>query len=750
MNSETNRVTIKLYQLPFLAIFIYLFITFLPLPGPVKTGLDPSWSYGIAHAVQKQLIFGKDIIFTYGPLGYLISSPAFNQNFFQIIIFRWSVYLFLFIVSILRIITTKNYIRQIFLFSSIVFPLLIGSPYIGVGFSSDYQILFIVLTILSFNDIIQKRTRLIFFLLGCISGFCFLTKFTLGIYTFGVCTLYLLVSCCQSIIRKSDAEFNSYFFALINFVLSSFSISFIFLSPHLSFSYLLKVIFYLILAGSIGASIWLIQKQFKSRFKYKSQKLNKLLSIFKNNFLLPQLIFYAIYLCLLAQSILLSHSPSLIDYLTNSWEISSGYSSAMSIVGNKTELVLAISAIFLIACIMLFVAEEGYVNLSLSFLFALFLSFKHGFVRQDGHVVIFAIVAPLVASLLILKISKWRYQKISYYFLIYLLFASALISLPAVDKLDRIVKLMPQPFVNAIIGLVRESPKQETLDRISYLSEINNTKFNIEKLQSITFKKSLNNLDEVQLPDNIKDLVNRKKVDIIPWEISLVAANQLNWKPRPIFQSYSAYTKSLDNLNFESYVKEPRDYIFYDFTSIDGRHPFFDEPKTFSHVLCNYQLSADASNFINTKKQVSLILLEKRNSSRCSSIFLSDKLSINWNTVYPIEISEGTITRASIKFKYSLIGKIYKTIFRAPPVMMKIDYLDGDQKTYRIIPENSENGVIVSHLPRNANEALSFWQGQLPARVSSFYFQTSNPLLYTTTIEIIFRDTNYLNNSQIK
>jgi hypothetical protein len=129
---------------------------------------------------------------------------------------------------------------------------------------------------------------------------------------------------------------------------------------------------------------------------------------------------------------------------------------------------------------------------------------------------------------------------------------------------------------------------------------------------------------------------------------------------------------------------------------------------------------------------------------------LSDKLSINWNTVYPIEISEGTITRASIKFKYSLIGKIYKTIFRAPPVMMKIDYLDGDQKTYRIIPENSENGVIVSHLPRNANEALSFWQGQLPARVSSFYFQTSNPLLYTTTIEIIFRDTNYLNNSQIK
>ena len=117
---------------------------------------------------------------------------------------------------------------------------------------------------------------------------------------------------------------------------------------------------------------------------------------------------------------------------------------------------------------------------------------------------------------------------------------------------------------------------------------------------------------------------------------------------------------------------------------------------------------------------------------------MSDKSSITWNTDYSIKISDGIITRASIKFKYSLIGKIYKTIFRAPPVMMKIDYLDGDHKTYRIIPENSENGVIVSHLPRNASEALSFLQGQLPARVISFSFQTTNSLLYSPTIEIVF------------
>ncbi|MFM6372446.1 MAG: hypothetical protein ACKPGN_30210, partial [Dolichospermum sp.] len=45
-------------------LFIYVFIAFLPIPSPIKMGLDPSWSYVISQAVQKQLIFGKDIIFT--------------------------------------------------------------------------------------------------------------------------------------------------------------------------------------------------------------------------------------------------------------------------------------------------------------------------------------------------------------------------------------------------------------------------------------------------------------------------------------------------------------------------------------------------------------------------------------------------------------------------------------------------------------------------------------------------------------
>src|SRR5689334_18371342 len=38
---------------------------------PVSAGLDASWAFGLNEAAAKGRIFGRDLAFTYGPLGYL-------------------------------------------------------------------------------------------------------------------------------------------------------------------------------------------------------------------------------------------------------------------------------------------------------------------------------------------------------------------------------------------------------------------------------------------------------------------------------------------------------------------------------------------------------------------------------------------------------------------------------------------------------------------------------------------------------
>ena len=75
--------------------------------------------------------------------------------------------------------------------------------------------------------------------------------------------------------------------------------------------------------------------------------------------------------------------------------------------------------------------------------------------------------------------------------------------------------------------------------------------------------------------------------------------------------------------------------------------------------------------------------------------------------------------------------------------MMQVNYSDETKIGYRMIPENSENGVIISHLPRDEQEAMSFWKGNLVAPVKSFSFEAVNPFLYKPNITIT------LNNEEI-
>lgn len=65
-------------------------------------GLDPSWRMALGWAVQHHIQFGKDFIWTYGPLGFL-ASPLFYQAhilWFLSFIFIWIISL-LFILIIL-------------------------------------------------------------------------------------------------------------------------------------------------------------------------------------------------------------------------------------------------------------------------------------------------------------------------------------------------------------------------------------------------------------------------------------------------------------------------------------------------------------------------------------------------------------------------------------------------------------------------------------------------------------------------
>lgn len=686
----------------------YCFVAFLPMPWGIGIGLDPSWQYALSRAADDKLIFGQDIIFTYGPLGYLVTGAVRNQNFLSILVFRFLVHVVLFGVAFAKIVSLKTNLQKISLALSLLFPYLIY-------LSTDYMLLFVFIILLSSNIFDSQRANLVFLVLGGVSGFCLLTKFTLGIYTLGSLFLLCLVNLYSSIKARSRIVYS--IGHLVSLVVSATTIAFIFLNPN-RISSIKQILTCLIIAGVIEFSLRLSKKRFEHRDiskvigiheqRVKVKALDWLMASWRG--------FYAAYCISLLITVFYTF-PSLINYLKSSLEISSGYSSAMSLTGSAWELGLAISEIILIVILLTKIASRKYLGFCLSLTFILWISFKQGFVRQDyAHVLIFLLSTPLIVSLCIAKSKTNSTLKFAFLIHIYVLAIA-----------------LGYCFFSTPYG-------SAAFQSLNYVNVFNETSalLNIKKTSNTLDATSLVNLNNVKLPEMVVNLLRNKRIDIFPWEISLVEANKLNWRPRPIFQSYAAYTSFLDHKNSESIIREPREYIIYQFTSIDGRHPFFDEPETFFNVLCKYGPSTDIPNFVNTPGLANLLILEKRKLSMCSSGTVDKMLSMPWNKSQTVEANDRFLIRAAVDIEYSGFGKFYKTLFRSPPVKININYTDGSANSYRIIPENSHNGVIISHLPQNDEQALSLFQGQLYNPVKSFSFSTKNSLLYKPNINVTF------------
>ena len=84
--ASPNKVSIRF--LDYFFVFLCLLITFPPVFfSEPDCNLDQSWRLAINIALKNNLIFGKDFVFTYGPLGFLSTRETYGLTAFHYLIF---------------------------------------------------------------------------------------------------------------------------------------------------------------------------------------------------------------------------------------------------------------------------------------------------------------------------------------------------------------------------------------------------------------------------------------------------------------------------------------------------------------------------------------------------------------------------------------------------------------------------------------------------------------------------------------
>jgi hypothetical protein len=218
-----------------------------------------------------------------------------------------------------------------------------------------------------------------------------------------------------------------------------------------------------------------------------------------------------------------------------------------------------------------------------SFLFPIW---KHGFVRGDtGHLVYFFGFIPVLAlALEILPCEagtarNWARVLETACCLLSLLTVQSLVFAPA-------SKSLTQPFrFLAYHARCLLRPGE-------YLRSMNSV---IESSRS-----------RARLPV-FTETIGRASVDVFGQRQIYALLNDLNYRPRPVFQSYAACNERLMSLNEQFYLsgKAPQ-YVMFDLTPIDRKFPPLEDALVLRHLLTNYEPAGAEGGFLLLKHRTSV------------------------------------------------------------------------------------------------------------------------------------------------
>ena len=305
---------------------------------------------------------------------------------------------------------------------------------------------------------------------------------------------------------------------------------------------------------------------------------------------------------------------------------------------------------------------------------------KEGFVRHDGHDLIFFAVAPLALAAFPPKRRPWLVVPGVLVLIGVLLIAA-----------DGVVPLLPRPDV-AVRSLGSEASTLASSHRAAVI--IGQSRRSLRTTYA--------------LPSRMVAMMRGQTVDISPWEQNVAwAYPQIRFDPLPVIQDYSAYTSSLDQLD-TSYVASsdaPR-FILRQPVSSDGRDPAFEPPDAQLAIECRYhQVAGDAT----------WQLLE-RGRYRCGplrSLGVATTGFGHWLQVPTAPAGDAIVAR--FQLSVGRLSSLEAVVFK--PASVNIQYNGNRKNSWRFVTATGSD----LHVLRGAS-TLGYYSGFTPPLLSSIRF----------------------------
>jgi len=385
-------------------------------------------------------------------------------------------------------------------------------------------------------------------------------------------------------------------------------------------------------------------------------------------------------------------------YLSSMTLIISGYTEAMAVAGSQL-----IWLLFLVGAgvIMLSIATQKGISISekgfLAFILAffLFIGFKAGFVRQDSHfseamncLAIGSLFLATLRSDVDFLFGSRRLLEVtlcatSFAFLPLLLFGFEI-----EGSLVNQASTGGRPTVR-LKSLINNGPKMIQLVLSQESWRLYPWDFKVWAWRE-EFEQANR---EINKTSGLNFAIHGT-ADICSYEQSSLLARALQWNPRPVLQSYSAYTPELIRRD-EKHLRDDGapDNLIFRLETIDNRLPSLDDGLSWPAMLDNYSLSDSSNEWVLLAKKPGAIRRESRYIALGTvSAKLDDDVAVP-SAAGPIFVE--------ISQRLSTAGKVISLVYKVPALSLKVTRRNGEASVYRVSANMMETGFFLSPLVTN-------------------------------------------------
>lgn len=389
------------------------------------------------------------------------------------------------------------------------------------------------------------------------------------------------------------------------------------------------------------------------------------------------------------------------DYLRTASEVAAGCARTMAVPCTTAKLV---AGLVTVACIVTAIVAGGapagrrpgarralFATWAAAFTFV---TWKHGFVRADfGHLICFhGVACVLPVAFLALPPTTAR-------------MASArgvaaligLIVLLGTWRKSSVLHELGMPF-RAAAATVRQ-----VLDPAGY-----------ERAVAASWNRSRAAL---ALPDVVAE-VGDDPIDVFGFGQTYALANGLNYEPRPVFQSYVAYTPALARLNAEFYRSERAPtWVLFDLVPVDGRLPTLEDSQCLAEILHAYRLAAEPRPFL---------LLRRRDDAGPLRRELAESGVGTVGTPVDLRRHLGHDVWLEIDVRAGPLAAIRTVLLRQPGLRIRVapdhsaDAAAGEPRDYNAPPTMLAAGFLVSPLCESQEDVAALLRGAEPRRAAGF------------------------------